>query len=386
MNQTSSRIMSSRERILAATRGHEVDRVPCTISFNPLYPVQRTAWNFPWPQDASLEDRYTYQVEELGLDQVVTLGADLCRPADGVTWHTWIEDGLLHKSYQTPAGELHAAVRYNELWAHGEDIPLMSDFNVGHFAKPWIQNEQDLECLKYVLRFDDSETTQQPAREFAARMRRIADRHGLATMAYCGEGLTGAMKMFGAEPLCLMVRENPDLVDAFVEYEHRINLRRIETAASWGIDLIRRNGFYETADFYGPAMLERFVGRRLREEQTATRAAGMLFSYNVHTGVMPILDYLAALDLDSIFGIDIAFHGVNLELIRAKLGRRSLWIGPSSTYHLWAGPEVTRQAVRQTFDVFGRERGFVLTPGVSAHCVMPWESTLALIDEWKKWR
>ena len=52
----------------------------------------------------------------------------------------------------TPAGDLHASVRHSELWAHGEDIPLMSDFNVGHFVRPWIRTEQDLECLKHVMR------------------------------------------------------------------------------------------------------------------------------------------------------------------------------------------------------------------------------------------
>lgn len=378
--------MTPRERVLAAMRCQEVDRVPCAVSFNPLYPIQRTCWNFPWPQGAEIEARTAYQVDVLGLDQVVTLGADLCRPADGVTWRTWTDAGVLHKVYVTPAGELRAAVRYNELWAHGEDIPLMSDFNVGHFVKPWIQSEQDFECLKYVLRWDDSAATQQPARQYAARLRRLADRHQLATMALLGEGLTGAMKMFGAEPLCLMVRENPALVEAFLEHEHQLTLKTIETVASWGIDLIRRNGFYETADFYGPRMLEHFVGGRLRREAEAAHAAGLLTDYNVHTGIMPILDYLASLPVDSIFGIDIAFHGIDLERVRDRLGHKSLWLGPSSTYHLWAGPEATRAAVRQVFDLFGRRRGFVLSPGVSAHSIMPWESTLAMIDQWKKLR
>jgi uroporphyrinogen-III decarboxylase len=202
-----------------------------------------------------------------------------------------------------------------------------------------------------------------------------------------GEGLTGAMKMFGAEPLCLMVLENPALVEAFLEHEHQINLRTIETVAAWGGDIIGRNGFYETADFYGPEMLEHFVGPRLRREADAARSAGLLTSYTVHTGIMPILDYLASLTMDSLFGIDIAFHGVDLERVRDRLGdRKSLWLGPSNTYHLWAGPEATRAAVRRVFEVFGRQRGFVLSPGVSSHCVMPWETTLAMIEEWQKLR
>lgn len=382
-----SETMSRRERVLAALRREAVDRVPCVVSFNPLYPIQRTSWSFPWPQNAQIEERTAYQVEQLGLDQVVLMGADLCRPTPGVTSRTWIEGDVLHKAYSTPAGELHAAVRYNELWAHEQDIPLMSDFNVGHFVKPWIENEQDLECLKHVLRWDDTGETARERRAYCERLKRLADRYQLAVEVQFGEGLTGAMKMFGAEPLCLMVRQDPALVEAFLEHEHRINLKTIETVAEWGVDIIGRNGFYETADFYGPKMLERFVGGRLRREAEAARAAGLLSSYTVHTGIMPILDYLASLTVDSLFGIDIAFHGIDLEQVRDRLGdRKSLWLGPSSTYHLWAGPEATREAVRKVFDVFGGRPGLILSPGVSAHSIMPWESTLALIDEWKKLR
>jgi hypothetical protein len=41
--------------------------------------------------------------------------------------------------------------------------------------------------------------------------------------------------------------------------------------------------------------------------------------------------------------------------------------------------------VRVTFEVFGRT-GLILSPAVSAHSIMPWESTLAMIDEWRRLR
>jgi len=377
--------MSSRERVMAAMRCDEVDRVPCSVSFNPLYPRQRTSWNFPWPQSAEIEERTAYQVEELGLDQVVGMGLSACRHTEGVTSRVWVDGGVLHKAWDTPAGELHASVRRDELWAHGEDIPLMSDFNVGHFITPWIETEQDLECFKHVMKWDETGRAQAAARAYYDRMRRLADRYDLALVVQFGEGLTGAMKMFGAEPLCMMVLENPALVDAFVEYEHQINLKGIELVGEWGAEIISRNGFYETADFYGPAMLEQFVGGRIRREANAARSAGLLTRYTIHTGIMPILDYLASLTVDSLFGIDIAFEGVDMGLVRDRLGaNKSLWTGPSSTYHLWSGPQATREAVRQVFEVLGDRPGFVLSPAVSAHSIMPWESTLAMIDEWKK--
>jgi hypothetical protein len=41
--------------------------------------------------------------------------------------------------------------------------------------------------------------------------------------------------------------------------------------------------------------------------------------------------------------------------------------------------------VRQSFEVFAPE-GLILAPCVSSHSIMPWESTLAMIDEWKRLR
>ena len=224
------------------------------------------------------------------------------------------------------------------------------------------------------------------AREGLENARSLADRYGIAVQASCGTGLTGAQQLFGADRLCLMVIDNPDLVHAYLEYEHGINMRQLEVLGEGYVDIVRRNGFYETADFYSPQMLDRFLGQRLRAEVGAVHAAGMAASYTVHTGVMPILDYLAALPFDSLFGIDIAFGDVDLKEVRDKLAPgKSLYIGPSSTHHTWEGVEPTRRAVRQVFDVIGK-KGLILAPCVSFHSIMPWESAEAMVDEWKKLR
>jgi len=380
--------MTSRERLLAGLSREEVDHIPCCAAFNPLTPVQCRGhrWEFPWPEGASAKDRIAYQVEELGLDQVVSVGIDLCRPAPGVESRTWVEGEVLHQTYSTPAGDLHASVQYSDLWPHGEHIPFYSDFNIGHFVEPWIQNEADLACLRHVQQLSDTKAVLDGIRTGFAAAKTLADKYGLATQASAGMGLTGAQQLFGAEDLCLMTIDQPGLVEAYLEYEHQITLRTLEVLGGLGVDMVRRNGFYETADFYSPAMLERFLGARLRREAKASREAGMHMSYTVHTGIMPILDYLASLTMDSLFGIDPVFKGVDLPSLHDKLASvTGLWIGPSSTYHLWEGPDATRQAVRDIFEAF-RSPGFVLAPCVSAHSIMPWESTLAMIDEWKKLR
>ncbi len=380
--------MTPRERILAAIRREPVDHVPCCGFFNPLSPQQRRGrtWNFPWSPDTPGDEQLRYQVEELGLDQVVSVGVRTTRSSPDVRSEAWIEGEVLHKRIDTPAGPLHAAVRHNDMWPHGQDIPFYSDFNVGHYVEPWIKTSEDLECLKQIQMPLTVEESIDASREAFAASKALADKYCLATRGGAGMGLTGAQHLFGVRELCMMTIDDPDLVDAYLEHEHAINLIGIRALGELGTDIISRNGFYETADFYGPTTLDRFLTRRLCAEADEARAFGMLTAYTAHTGVMPILDYLDGLTVESLVGVDIAFEGVDMYELRDRLsGTKAFWTGPSSTYHIWKGPEPTRQAVRDVMECFGKT-GLILSQCVSSHSIMPWESTLAMIDEWRKLR
>lgn len=380
--------MTPRERILAAMRRQEVDYTPCSPIFNPLSPKQREGkrWQFPWPVEADLRQRVRYAVEELGVDPIVAASFLPQFPVEGVTARTWVEGDVLHKVWSTPEGELRSSVRYDQLWPHGQDIPLFSDFNVGHAIKPWLENERDLACLKHVLHVPSTPRYLDDLRARVRETQAIAEEFQLPTQAYVGMGLTGAQHLFGVSQLCVMTIDQPELVDAYLEYEHGLNLKMSEMAGDFGFDIVHRNGFYETADFYSPQMLEQFLGARLRREAQAVHHAGMLICYTANTGVMPILDYFDSLPFDCMAHLDIAHKGASSRVMRDKLAHsKSFWTGPSSTYHIYAGPEATRAAVREVFEVFGR-RGLILGPCPSSHSIMPWESTLAMLDEWRQLR
>ncbi len=379
--------MTSRERVLAAMRREDVDYVPGILGTSDLTEQQRLGHRYQFPWGPSERESLEYMVTELGTDAVVGVSVPGCKFAPDVSSKTWLEGSVIHKVWSTPAGELRASVNYDDLWPHGLDIPFTSDFNIGHFVEPWLKTEQDLECLRCILRPVENKDEIERYRFMANEQKRLADRYQLATIATIGSGLTAAQQIAGAEPLCLLTVDNPDLVDGYLELDHQWILRRIEFAADFGVDIVGRNGFYETCDFYSPAMLERFLGRRLREEAATARQAGLLTRYLVHTGVMPMLDYLRGLDFHCLFGIDIAFHGVDLAAIRdSQEDTKSFWIGPSSTYHFYRDdPELIRAAVREVFEVFGK-RGLILAPCASMHCIVPWRNALAMIDEWKRLR
>lgn len=378
--------LSSRERVLAALRRESVDHPPFAPFFNVLHPSQRRGhtWNFPWAENAPQEEQVRTVKEELGLDPVVHIGFRTFYEDPETSSRVWRDEGMLHKRIETPAGAVEASVRLTADWPHGDDIPFFSDFNVGHYGRPWIESHEDLECFRWIMR--PPHTDEQHGQNQAAVDRGLAMGRKFAcpTMAHIGMGLTGAQHLFGVTPLCMFTVTDPDLVDAYLELEHQTNVTALEWLAGQGVDMVRRNGFYETSDFYAPDVLERFLAKRLDAETAAAHAGGMLMTYTVNTGVMPMLNYLNARALDTLLHVDIAFQGFDLAAFRDALAvKKSFWIGPSSTYHIWPGPEATRKATRQVFEVLGTT-GVLLTPCPSIHSIMPWESFEAMHAEWRR--
>jgi hypothetical protein len=379
--------MTSRERMLAAIRREPVDYVPCSPFINPQDYVQRVGHTYGFPFGPSAEEIVTYFVETHGLDMVVGIPWQHYYPAPGVSSTVSMEGDIITKRWKTPAGELTASVRYDEHWPHGYDIPFFTDYTIGRFTRPWLESEADLECLKHILR--PPETADELARlEFGHRAAtRLAGKYHLATMVSVGMGLTGAQQLIDSAPICLMVVDNPDLVDAYLELEHRNTMKNYEIALDFGVDIVRRNGFYESCDFYSPSMLSSFLKKRINEEARIVHEAERLFGYTVLTGYTPMIDHLASLDLDAILVPDPFFEGEDPAALRNGCGKtKSFWTGPSDTIHMpWDDQKAVAEAVEKTFDIYGKQ-GLILAACSSAKAIHPWANTLALIEAWKRLR
>lgn len=379
--------MNSRERIIAALKCQDVDYVPFVNSFNPLRESLRVGYRFQFPWGPSEREECEYCIDELGIDPVVNFTLSGNYPSDGVSSKVWLDGATIHKVWTTPAGELRSAVKYNEKWPHGLDIPFFSDFNCGHATVRWIESEQDIECLRHILRPIDGKDNLDKIRFKFMEKKRLADRLNIAVCLHAGKGLTSAVQMFGPNEICMATMEEPGLVEAYVELEHECTIRMIEIGIELGVDFVTRNGFYETADLFSPDILTKYLAGPLSEEIKAIHTGGLPATYVINTGVMPILDHLAGLDFDCLQSIDIAFNDTDLSVIKgSQKGKKSFMIGPSSTYHIWQDdPEITRDAVRECFDVIGK-KGLLIKPCASVHSIMPWGNTVAMVDEWKKLR
>lgn len=164
-------------------------------------------------------------------------------------------------------------------------------------------------------------------------------------------------------------------------------MKRAEVLADLGVDVIVRNGFYETTDFWNPRQLEQFLVPLLREEIAAMKSGGAAVTYTVETGIMPMLDILADLDFDGYHAIEPALGHQDMKAVAEKLcPRHSIWGGVSGPMHIGEGTaESARQAVRDAFTTFGK-RGLVLSAVPSIRPHWSWENALAMFDEWRKLR
>jgi hypothetical protein len=376
--------MNSRERMLAALRRQEVDYVPCNPSFSPSLAGPQYTW-------AGRADLLEQLVHGLGVDARVGVGIS-------ASWHpevstrTWVESRpgerwpVLHKEISTPKGPLTAAIRITEDLEHKNDIPLTSDWNVSRYVKPWLETMEDVERYRYV-HMPPSDEAIADARERFAVGKQLADAYGVITFATCGKGLSAALQLFGPLQAVMTSLDHPEMIQRFLEIEHRATMKRAEVLADLGVDVIRRNGFYETTDYWNPNQIREFLLPYLKAEIEVMASGGAAVIYTVETGIMPMLDILAELDFDAYIEIEPVLGQQDMHLVaQALCDRHAIWGGVSGPMHIGEGsPDTVRQAVRDAFEVFG-PRGFILSavPSIRAH--WPWENTLAMLDEWRKLR
>ena len=376
--------MTSRERILAAVQRKPVDHVPCAPFMNPQSYVQRLGKLWQYPFGPSREEIIDYMVRVQGVDQVLDYAWGFYH-TPGVSEEKWMDGDILHKNIHTPSGTLHAAVRITEGWPHGYDIPLIDDYLPAHCVEFWIKNEQDVACLRHIMQPPSTKNELAAIRFSHNEAKQLAKRYGIATCFAFGRGLTGAVSLFGPSEVCMAVLDQPGLVEEYLEIEHECTMKSYEIALDLGVDMVRRNGFYESCDLFNPTVLRELVHPRIAKEAKLVHEAGNLFTYTLFSAVMPMLEDIKKLDLDSLVCLDIFIKNEDGALISKVLSpRMSFWTGPSDTVHMPVDdPEAVRRAVRHVFDAFGK-RGLIITPCASSKAVFPWGNVLAMIDEWKK--
>lgn len=376
--------MNSKQRILKAIRCEQTDYIPCAPRF----------WSGRFSNPAlkcdTEEERLEIVVKQLGLDGYVEIQLDGIVD-DSCEERVWTSDSdsVLNKEIRTPTGVLSASIRLTDDLpdCDRKNIRLTSDWNASRFVKPWIETGDDVEKFGWVWQFPSDGDAMAEFKTRTKELRSLSETFGVPICGRAGSGLTRLLVMMGAQNAVYASVDNPEMVHRFLDIEHEVNLKAIDALINEGADIIVRNGFYETTDFWSPQQYRRFLFERIKEEADLTHAKGALFVYIMCTGIEPLLGTIRDLPIDAIWEVEPVLTGQSLKNIASQLrGKTCIWGGISAPEHIGRGtPQKVKAAVRQAVEDVGRT-GLILAAVPSIRPYWSWDNVLAMIDEWRRVR
>ena len=394
--------MTSRERMMAALSCEEPDYVPCSFMIF-----------------AVLRDRCRDQFEfverqvEMGLDACVGLpvrparrGRHLSEQGDlhglpvrfspEVEMREWREDPVdgdypvLNREYATPAGRLHTAVNRTEDWVQGDRVPLFDDFVIPRARRRVITGPEDLPALRYLLT-PPSDGDIAAFREAAGPAKALAAKHDLLTVGEWGVLYDAACWLCGMEEVALKVYDDPGFVEELFAIIGEWNRRRMEVVLDAGVDLFIRRAWYETTDFWSPALYERFILPALKRDVQTAHEAGAKLAIITTSAYTPLLDLYLESGIDVLIGLDpVQDVRADFELTKRKLGGKvCLWGGVNGFVTIERGtPEEVREDTRYAMEILSPGGGFILSPvdNVVDTSEQTWRNVEVFIETWKEHR
>ena len=387
------RSWSSRDRLLAAINNQEPDYVPLWNLW-----TRRKLSNVTWetiPQRVEA-------VLDLGMDDTVLLDAPGIRQigdtsADRLSSDVQVRRAkqlspqqpypMLTKEYETPKGTLRVVSKQTEDWPHGDDVPIFSDHAVSRSTEFLVKSAADLEKLAYIFTAPTAEQINEFWQE-AKVLKSFANRKGVLMEGGWIAVADAAVWLCGVQPLLTAAMDDPEYVQALLNFLYDWQEPRIELLLEAGVDVISHRGWYETTRFWSPRLWRQMIKPLLKKEIDLTHAAGKKFLY-IHTaGTAPLLDDILELGVDVLWGVDPVQGDADLQLFKRKLGGKvCIWGGMNSAVTLEMGTrEEIRQAVTDAIRICGPGGGFVLFPVDQIFEWTPWESVEIMLKRWKEIR
>lgn len=394
--------MTPRERVLTALDCGQPDHVPCCFMiFSALREQCRDQYDFAERQlKLGLDAVVGLPVRETRRARNVSEQGDLhglpVRFASSVDVKDWREDvpgeryPLLHRTYSTPAGSLHTTVIKTDDWVQGDRIPLFDDFVIPRARKRLITHPSDLAALDYLLQ---PPTAQDIAvfRDQAQQAREFATRHDLPIVGEWGVLADVLCWLCGIEELIFMAVEQPEFLEQLLDRIAAWNRLRMEVVLDAGIDLFIRRAWYETADFWSPALYRQFILPHLKRDVHAVHQAGTRLAVITTNAYTPLETCYLEADIDALIGLDpVQDVRADFERTKRELGDRiCLWGGVNGfvTVERGSAGEV-RQAVHEAVRVLAPEGGFILSPvdNVTVDTPRTRTNVAAFIEAWRECR
>lgn len=389
--------LSSRERMLAVLHYQEPDHVPLILN-----PFGFKPWWTTRPLNNQVDVAEAFL--DFGLDAWLSVDLPLVfHPDVRVRQRTeklppeqW---PCMIKEYETPAGVLRQEVYLTDDWVSeqwpghraGEPtVNLLDDYNVPRYRRCPIQDEQDLEKLKYLYPVvsDDSAGKFRLQTE---KLAREAHRLGVLLRSCVSAGTDAAMWLCGPESLLHMALDQPDLFDALLSVIHVREKRNTQVLLDTPVDLVMRRGYYEGTAFWSPSIYRRSFMPRFKELTDLAHQGGKLMGYTMSVGYMPLLEVFAEIGYDAHYLLDPVPSGgqrADLGKVKAVLDGKIAVIGAlNEPVTLERGsPRDIREEVFAAVRVLGRGGGLALSPAEAVYNFTPRESLETLFEAWKQVR
>ena len=383
---------SSRDRMLAALNCQTPSKTPCSFMlFGALH-----------KQSVSYLDFVDRQLE-LGLDPYVMIPP---RPPDiendhynlyglPVHYHPQvvveenIQPGsgnaapLLHKTYQTPRGDLTAIVRQTEDWRWGDHVPFLDDYLIPRSEKFIVENADDLHAFQYLLEPPSDEIIAGFQQDSAPAIA-YAREHELLLAGGWGVGADLIGWVHGLNPLVYDIYDRPGFILDLLKMIGKWNRQRMAAILAAGVDLFIKRAWYENADFFSPGVWAEMIQPELRQDVELAHQAGAKFGYIITASAMPLLEQIADTGVDVIIGIDPETY--DLAATKAALkGRVCLWGGINGHLTVEHGtPERVKGEVSAALQSLGPD-GFILSPvdNVREATDQAMHNVAVLIEAWE---
>ncbi|NLF75815.1 MAG: hypothetical protein GX573_08955, partial [Chloroflexi bacterium] len=194
-----------------------------------------------------------------------------------------------------------------------------------------------------------------------------------------------AMWLCGIERILYGQMDQPEsldrLLDVIVEWE----LARIDLLLAENVDVIVHMAWYETTDFWTPAIYRRLLKPRLLREIERVHRAGKRFRYIMTKAWMPYIQDFLDMGIDCLTGVDPVQDRIDLAQVKRRPGDRICLMGGMNSavmFSQWSDAQI-REAAERAFRIMSPGSGFIAFPVDAVFNTQPWHRVEVLLDTWR---
>ena len=381
-----SNVMSSKERILQVLKHKETDYVP--LCFDGLCHGGVSFINERYTDPFKRAEYYL----DLGVDTAVGLGFNRIS-AENIGIAEWTETRtgekapVLVKEYRTPKGVLKQEVR--KISYESDTIHLFSDHNVppGRSIRYLVESEADLDAFEALMK-PPTERELEGVRKYAVYARSFCDEKGIMMTG----GIDGIgdplMWLSGIENTLFAAVDNPEFLHRYIEILSSWNIACEKLLIEMGVNMIIRRGWYESGDFWSPALYRKFLLNPLSCEAKTAHESGVYYAYIMNSGVTPMIDCLLESGIDMLTNIEPDKDNL-VEIKNILAGKIAVCSGVNNYHIIESGTvEQVDSAVENALKNLSNGGGFILSPSDSIldTSANAQKNFYAMIESWKKYR